>query len=87
MLEKAAEEYVKAFTEHSHIWSNDKLMQLQLREAYKDGAVFGYSKAKEEAKDIIERMLSLLPSGYNDMGNCDFIWEVKEEAEEFLKGH
>lgn len=47
MFEKEAEEYVKAFTDRSHIWSNDKLMQLQLREAYKDGAVFGYNKANE----------------------------------------
>ena len=47
MFEKEAEEYVKAFTDRSHIWSNDKLMQLQLREAYKDGAEFGYNKANE----------------------------------------
>lgn len=48
MFEKEAEEYVKAFTDRSHIWSNDKLMQLQLREAYKDGAEFGYNKAMKE---------------------------------------
>ena len=47
MFEKEAEEYVKVFTDRSHIWSNDKLMQLQLREAYKDGAEFGYNKANE----------------------------------------
>ena len=47
MFEKEAEEYVKAFTDRSHIWSNDKLMQLQLREAYKDGAEFVYNKANE----------------------------------------
>jgi hypothetical protein len=47
MFEKEAEEYVKAFTDRSHIWSNDKLMQLQLREAYKDGTEFGYNKANE----------------------------------------
>lgn len=47
MFEKEAEKYVKAFTDRSHIWSNDKLMQLQLREAYKDGAEYGYNKANE----------------------------------------
>ena len=47
MFEKDAEEYVKVFTDRSHIWSNDKLMQLQLREAYKDGAEFGYNSAVE----------------------------------------
>ena len=47
MFEKEAEKYVKAFTDRSHIWSNDKLMRLQLREAYKDGAKFGYNKANE----------------------------------------
>ena len=29
MFKKEAELYVKAFTDRSHIWSNDKLMQLQ----------------------------------------------------------
>ena len=48
MFEKEAEEYVKAFTDRSHIWSNDKLMQLQLREAYKDGAEVGYNKTLKE---------------------------------------
>lgn len=47
MFEKEADKYVKVFTDRSHIWSNDKLMQLQLREAYKDGAEFGYNKANE----------------------------------------
>lgn len=46
-FKEKAEEYVKAFTDRSHIWSNDKLMQLQLREAFKNGAKFGYNKANE----------------------------------------
>lgn len=58
MYEKEAEEYVKAFTDRSHIWSNDKLMQLQLREAYKDGAEFGYNKANEELEEKISVLLS-----------------------------
>ena len=47
MFEEEAEKYVKAFTDRSHIWSNDKLMQLQLRAAYQQGAEFGYTKANE----------------------------------------
>jgi len=37
-----------------------------------------------KAKGIIKRMLPLIPNGYNDMGNSDFVYEVKEEAERFL---
>ena len=58
MFEKEAEEYVKAFTDRSHIWSNDKLMQLQLREAYKDGAELGCKKANEELEEKISVLLS-----------------------------
>lgn len=58
MFEKEAEEYVKAFTDRSHIWSNDKLMQLQLREAYKDGAELGCKKANEELEQKISVLLS-----------------------------
>ena len=50
MFEKEADKYVKVFTDRSYIWSNDKLMQLQLRETYKDGAEYGYKKAMEEWK-------------------------------------
>ena len=38
-----------------------------------------------KAAEIIKRMLPLLPQGYNDMGNSDFIWETRNEAEKFLK--
>ena len=58
MFEKEAEEYVKAFTDRSQIWSNDKLMQLQLREAYKDGAELGCKKANEELEEKISVLLS-----------------------------
>lgn len=58
MFEKEVEEYVKAFTDRSHIWSNDKLMQLQLREAYKDGVDLGYNKANEELEEKISVLLS-----------------------------
>ena len=51
MYEKEAEKYVKTFTDRSHIWSNDKLMQLQLGNAFKDGAEFGYNKAMKEWRD------------------------------------
>ena len=38
-----------------------------------------------KAAEIIKRMLPLLPQGYNDIGNSDFIWETRNEAEQFLK--
>lgn len=48
-------------------------------------AVSRHEAELEKAKEIIKRMLPLMPNGYNDMGNCDFIWEVKREAEQFLE--
>ena len=39
----------------------------------------------EKAVGIIKRMLPLLPQGYNDMGNYDCVWEIRNEAEQFLK--
>lgn len=38
-----------------------------------------------KAKELIKKMLPLMPSGYNDMGNSDLIFEIREEAEQFLK--
>ena len=80
MFEKEADKYVKVFTDRSHIWSNNKLMQLQLREAYKDGAEFGYNKANEwhypskgelpkEYKDILICFLT-----EDDMKDCVRGW-------------
>lgn len=96
MFEKEAEEYVKAFTDRSHIWSNDKLMQLQLREAYKDGAELGCKKANEELEEKISVLLSCknCPENKDGLicqkeyeGKClaqkiQYIKELKEENAE-----
>lgn len=38
-----------------------------------------------KAKELIKKMLPLMPSGYNDMGNSDLVFEIREEAERFLE--
>ena len=38
-----------------------------------------------KAKELIKKMLPLMPSGYNDMGNSDLVFEIREEAEQFLE--
>lgn len=68
---------------------------LEIEEEHKSAFMQGYAKGETDAKfvnerltqakDLIKRMLPLIPNGYNDMGNTDFIWETKQEAEEFLK--
>lgn len=39
-----------------------------------------------EAKQIITKMLPLLPAGYDDMGNTYFVFEIRADAEQFLYG-
>ena len=49
----------------------------------KKGAEFGYSKANKQltkAKELIKEMLSILPKE-----NIEGIYEITEEAEQFLK--
>lgn len=38
-------------------------------------------KQLTKAKKIIRKTLPLIPSGYNDMGNSDFVFELREEIE------
>ena len=49
--------------------------------AFKDGAEFGYNKAYNKAKELIKEILSILPKE-----NIEGIYEITEEAEEFIKG-
>lgn len=63
----------------------DKNKALELYADLADAKVDEVKGKLTKAKEIIERLLPLMPSGYNDMGNCDFAREVKEEAEQFLK--
>ena len=70
MFEKEAEEYC----------THQKLLEDvrdNICKAFEDGAMFGYNKAKE----LIKEILSILPKE-----NIEGIYEITEEAEEFIKG-
>ena len=86
MFEKEAEKYISNLDE----CRTKDLM----RDAFKDGAEFGYNKAFVEAdknlkaivadfnkaKELIKEMLSILPKE-----NIEGIYEITEEAEEFIR--
>ena len=86
MFEKEAEKYISNFDE----CRTKDLM----RDAFKDGAEFGYNKAFVEAdknlkaivadfnkaKELIKEMLSILPKE-----NIEGIYEITEEAEQFTR--
>ena len=86
MFEKEAEKYISNLDEC-------RIKDL-MRDAFKDGAEFGYNKAFVEAdknlkaivadfnkaKELIKEMLSILPKE-----NIEGIYEITEEAEEFLR--
>ena len=70
MFEKEAEEYC----------THQKLLEDvrdNICKAFEDGAMFSYNKAKE----LIKEILSILPKE-----NIEGIYEITEEAEEFMKG-
>ena len=86
MFEKEAEKYISNLDEC-------RIKDL-MRDAFKDGAEFGYNKAFVEAdknlkaivadfnkaKELIKEMLSILPKE-----NIEGIYEITEEAEEFIR--
>ena len=91
MFEKEAEEYA---TENWEYYEEGKNDSKELKQAYLAGAEFGYNKAFVEAdknlkaivtdfnkaKELIKEMLSILPKE-----NIEGIYEITEEAEQFLK--
>ena len=86
MFEKEAEKYISNLDE----CRTKNLM----RDAFKDGAEFGYNKAFVEAdknlkaivadfnkaKEIIKEMLGMLPKE-----NIEGVYEITEEAEQFIR--
>ena len=86
MFEKEAEKYISNLDE----CRTKDLM----RDAFKDGAEFGYNMAFVEAdknlkaivadfnkaKELIKEMLSILPKE-----NIEGIYEITEEAEQFIR--
>lgn len=80
MFEKEADEYA---TENYEYYEEGKNDSKELKQAYQQGAEFGYNKANErltKAKEIIEEMLSILPKE-----NIEGVYEITEEAEQFLR--
>ena len=78
MFEKEAEEYVKH-------WIVDEDDNALMQEAYKDGAEFGYNKAKEEIEKLKELVLDCLfycdhiDPYYNECLTEDNIFERAEK--------
>lgn len=91
MFEKEADEYA---TENWEYYEEGKNDSKELKQAYQQGAEFGYNKAFVEAdknlkaivtdfnkaKELIKEMLSILPKE-----NIEGIYEITEEAEQFLR--
>ena len=88
MFEEDSKEYANKWLGHvkdlelQHK-SDDKPEYIRILEAHQKGAVFGYNKGKNEAKEIIENLLGLLPDEvlYHDYYKRTYI----EPAEQFLK--
>ena len=99
MFEKAAEEYVRKIRHDVINWGGKEpeerfYNEIKFKQAYLAGAEFGYSKAFVEAdknlkaivadfnkaKELIKEMLSILPKE-----NIEGVYEITEEAEQFLK--
>ena len=79
MFEKEAEEFER--TKHYRYEDNEYCGDIAdgIIQAYQQGAEFGYNKAMNEAKGIIKDLLQCLPKE-----NIEGVYEVAEEAEEFL---
>ena len=86
MFEKEAQEYT-CLNARQYI-HNDAIgfctNQEEVRQAYQNGADFGYNKCREQltkAKELIKEMLSILPKE-----NIEGVYEITEEAEQFIRG-
>ena len=99
MFEKEAEEYVRKIRHDVINWGGTEpeerfYNEIKFKQAYLAGAEFGYNKAFVEAdknlkaivtdfnkaKEIIRDLLQVLPKE-----NIEGIYEITEEAEQFLR--
>ena len=88
MFEKEAEEYVRKIRHDVINWGGKEpeerfYNEIKFKQAYQQGAEFGYSKCNGQltkAKEIIKDLLQCLPKENNEG-----IYESTEEAEEFLR--
>lgn len=84
MFEKEAEEYA----EENQIYVSEYCSYNHLVKAYQKGAGFGYKKAKDEAIEIIEKLLKEEKNNmYWEMNGSDksSYYEVRKQAEQFLE--
>ena len=88
MFEKEAEEYVRKIRHDVINWDGAEpeerfYNEIKFKQAYQQGAEFGYNKCNGQltkAKEIIKDLLQCLPKENNEG-----IYEITEEAEEFLR--
>lgn len=83
MFEKEAKEYVNEEYDFCYYPEDNLSTRINAERDWQRGAEFGYIKSNEQitkAKKIIKEMLSILPKE-----NIEGIYEITEEAEEFLK--
>ena len=88
MFEKEAEEYVRKIRHDVINWGGKEpeerfYNEIKFKQAYQQGAEFGYNKYNErlvKAKELIKEMLSILPKE-----NIEGIYEITEKAEQFLR--
>ena len=76
MFEKEAEKYATVDLPDGYT-----KIDYQKKADWQKGAEFGYNKAYNKAKELIKEILSILPKE-----NIEGIYEITEEAEEFIKG-
>lgn len=80
MFEKEAEKYAE---NNAYKYASD---YITCQEAYKDGAEFGYNKAKEIIKDymIIIKSAHITVCGVSEENRTINVLKLNEEAEQFL---
>ena len=79
MFEKEAEEYIKKIPFVNGPELVRKIVRKFCKDAFKDGAEFGYNKANEYAKTIIQDLLDNSDE-YAKERAVDFLKEVENEA-------
>ena len=88
MFEKEAKEYVSKIRHDVKNWDGAEpeerfYNEIKFKQAYQQGAEFGYNKCNQQltkAKEIIKDLLKCLPNE-----NVEGIYEVTVSAEEFLR--
>ena len=81
MFEKEAEEAGNDKIKENHQFA--RCARKSYKDGFKDGAEFGYNKCDEQltkAKEIMIEMLRILPKE-----NIEGVYEITEEAEQFLR--